>query len=220
MVHSFYEKPESQQKKLIFFVALAVSILFVGTLLIAFITEVYWISLITAPFIMIAAPFIDTPMGKKKGKLIYYSPMFITERQENHKIIFHGGTLFDYCFALDFSLPGPQRTREILSGYLEGLLNFIEQHESSKEDVMLEGTSYILQENAAKRLGFRSVPTQGIYSIILVVNYPTLIIAYSISKNKLSLPDLRKIKTYRSSVKELSNNKLYIKDLYEKLAKK
>lgn len=149
MKHRFYQKSEKKQKQFILIVSLGLLVVFLVTLYLAFITKQYWLSLIIAPIIMMAAPFIDTPMGKRNGKLTYYSPMFITEKADHQKTIFHGGTLFDYCFTLDFSVPGYARTRWILLGYLKGLLNFIEAHqELDGETQVLEGTSYILDRKS------------------------------------------------------------------------
>ncbi|GGF29796.1 hypothetical protein [Echinicola rosea] len=221
MKHRFYNKSEKSQKRFIILISIAVFMVFAFTLAVAFLTKQYWISILVAPLIMIVAPFIDTPMGKRSGKLVYYSPMFITERLDNDKTVFHGGTLFDYFYVLDFNLPGYARTQWILLGYLKGLLNFIEKHQDAVHDQMvLEGTSYILQDNAAKKLGFHPISTEGIQQLILLANFPTLTIAYSLSKNKLSFPDLRKIKTYRTSLKQLREKQPFIKSLHNSLEKK
>lgn len=221
LAHPFYQKPlKEQQTQLFWSVAILVlSIVFLVVL--ALITSWYWIMMLIIPVIMVAAPFVDTPLGKKNGKLIYFSPMLITEKPGAHKIILHGGTLFDYFHVLDSKMSGAQRTRFIIQSYLEGLLCLMEAYPTPQNPpLVLEGTSYILQDNAAGKLGFEAVPTNGAQLLIMVLNYPTLIIAQSISRKKLSFPNLMKTKTFRTTLDQLKEKEDYIRQLHRLLGEK
>ncbi|MDW5290343.1 hypothetical protein R6X41_16085 [Formosa sp. PL04] len=85
----------------------------------------------------IIAPFFDIPTLKRKGKLIYYSSLFIAEKEKKGLIIIHGGSLFDYIFVLDKSFNGKQSTNFILQKYLEGCrLLLIFRRPTTKEIIL------------------------------------------------------------------------------------
>ncbi|WP_051554531.1 hypothetical protein [Maribacter antarcticus] len=92
--------------------------------------------------------------------MIYYSSLFITEKEQKGIIKIHGGSLFDYVFVLDKTLSGKQRTNFILQKYLEGLLNLIDVCEKDGNTlVKIKGTTYILNERTANKIGFNSIKT-------------------------------------------------------------
>lgn len=130
----------------------------------------------------------------------------------------HGGTLFDYVFVIDRNMNGKQRTKFILQQYLEGLLGLIANYENNQsQDIKIRGTSYIINERTAKRIGFKVVETDGIQTLILIYNYINLLISCSIAKGKLSFPNLKEIKTFETSLKGLVDRKDFIRNMNEKL---
>ncbi|WP_101022999.1 hypothetical protein [Salegentibacter salinarum] len=181
--------------------------------------EWYLLPIFVAPLILsVLAPFIDTPQGKKQGKLIYHSPLFITEREKNGKIIIHGGTLFDYYYLIDRNWKAKQRIRYILRQYILGLVKLTESYnENEAAEITLEGTSYILNERTAQKLGFTKKRTDILQQIILTYNYLQILLANSLAKNKLSFPAVGKVNTYTASLSTIKRNKNYLKKLAEKL---
>lgn len=166
--------------------------------------------------ISIIAPFFDTPSLKKSGKLIYYSPLFIIEKPKNGTIKIHGGTLFDYYFVIDKKMNGKQRTNFIIQQYLQGLLCLIEEHKNDK-NLKIRGTSYIMNKRTAEKIGFKIVKTDLLQKMILTYNYFNIFISNSISKNKISFPNLKEIKTYEADFQRLNERIDYIEKLNDKL---
>lgn len=164
----------------------------------------------------IIAPFFDMPSLKKSGKMIYYSPLFLTEKQKNGLIKIHGGTLFDYYFVIERKMNGKQRTDFIIQQYLQGLLSFIEAHKKDTQ-MKIRGTSYIINKRTAEKIGFETVKTDPFQKIILTYNYFNILISNSIAKNKLSFPKLNKTKTFEARISQLLERKEYIKKLNESL---
>jgi len=148
--------------------------------------------------------------------MLYYSPLFITEKPKNGLIKIHGGTLFDYYFVIDKKMNGKQRTNVIIQQYLDGLLKLIEQHENNKE-MKIRGTSYIINKRTAEKIGFKIVETDILQKIILIYNYFNILISNSIAKNKLSFPKLNKTITFDTDVSQLLERKNYIKKLNKSL---
>ena len=193
--------------------------MFLGFVFITLLLEWYYLSLFVAPLILsVLSPFIDTPQGKKQGKLIYYSPLFITEKEKNGKIIIHGGTLFDYYYLIDRNWEGRQRIRYILRQYILGLVKLSESFKKGEaEEITLEGTSYIFNERTAEKLGFQRKRTNLLQQFILTYNYLQILLANSIAKGKLSFPAIGRVNTYTAKLLAIKQNNAYLLQLAEKL---
>lgn len=101
---------------------------------------------------------------------------------------------------------------------MEGLLNLVEGNQTKKtENVKISGTSYIIKERTAQRIGFEVVKIDFLQKAILMYNYFNILITYSIAKGKLSFPKLSNTKTFEASLNELIKRKDYIRELNEKL---
>jgi len=115
-------------------------------------------------------------------------------------------------------MKGNQRTIFIIQQYLQGLLNLIEVNEKNKvDDLIIRGTSYIIKERTAQRLGFKVIKTDYIQKLILIYNFFNVLITYSIAKGKLSFPKLKETKTFETKLNELVDRKVFIRNLNEKL---
>ncbi len=144
--------------------------------------------------------------------MTYYSALFIAENPKNGVITIHGGTLFDYYFVLDRQSSGRQRTAIIIQQYLEGLLSLIEEQATNK-DLIVRGTSYILNQRTAEKLGFTQVKADGLQYMLLIYNYFNLLLSNSMAKNKLAFPRLNNSKTFEAEVSQLLERKEYIESL-------
>lgn len=217
--HGFYAKTRRQQNQLLLLMGLTFFVVILLLVFISWITRFYFIGILLIPITLsVIAPFIDTPALKKSGKLIYHSLLFLSEKEKNGIIKIHGGTLFDYVFVIDKKMNGNQRTNFILQQYLQGLLNLIEENENSNvNDLTIRGTSYIINDRTARRVGFKSVRTDNIQKLILIYNYFNVLITYSIAKGKLSFPKLGASKTFEANLSTLVEKKEYIGNLHNKL---
>ena len=164
------------------------------------------------------APFLDVPMGIKKGNLVRYSPMFITSKEVKNKIQLHGGTLFDYYFCLPQFNSASKRKKEVLLAYLNGLLNLIEQKESSPKLQVL-GTTYILNPRTAKKLGFSVVKPQVGQKMILIFNYIPILIANSLLHKKIVFPNISSCIGLKAEIKDLARQKERILELTNRIKK-
>ena len=218
-IHKFYQK--SPREKQFFYLKLgllALGIILSGALLAVW-TEVYWLPIFILPIAMtIFASFVDVPSLKNQGKLTYYSPLFMVEKPKKNKVIIHGGTLFDYYFVLDRQLSGNQRTKLILWAYLKGLLELLKDFETSylKADT-IRGTSYIINDRTAKKIGLQKVNTDIIQLLIIFFNYANLTCAHSLAKAKLSFPNINNVNTYEGKLQDLYEKRDYLIKLERKL---
>jgi hypothetical protein len=164
--------------------------------------------------ITLIAPFFDVPSLVEKGGLKYYSLFLLAEKEKKGIIKIHGGTLFDYYFVLSKNMNGQERTKLILLEYLKGLINLIKEEE---ENIIIEGTSYIINERTANKVGLKKVSTNGLQWIILAFNYINLMTSISMAKKTIQFPNLNKVNTYRAKVIDIKKKEQFINRLILKL---
>ncbi|MTI26277.1 hypothetical protein [Fulvivirga kasyanovii] len=215
--HAFFAKPVRQQNLFVWKVGAGLLLCILGVLTLAWVLNFYLLVLVVPVLIAVAAPFIDVPMGVKTGQFTHYSPLFIASREHKGEVVVHGGTLFDYYFNLKEVKP-TDRKKVILLSYLKGLISVVENYEhEGREDLVIKGTSYMINERTARKMGFRLIATDSFQKIILILNYIPVLIAYSYSKGKLSFPDLSKVITLKASVKTLAEHKAAMLRLVQRL---
>ncbi|WP_255554019.1 hypothetical protein [Mesonia aestuariivivens] len=130
----------------------------------------------------------------------------------------HGGTLLDYYFVLNFKWNSKQRTNYIIQQYLEGLVNLIEEYEKNNvRQIRFTGTTYILNKNTAKKLGFTITKTNSLQLMLLVLNYFNVLISNSIAKGNFSFPNVTKSISFEAKLDDLVKKKASIKALSNKL---
>lgn len=208
MEHRFFQKNESEQRRLLLKTGAGLFAVTIAILAISYLTGFYILVFLIPIVILIAAPFIDLPMGKKSGKFIYYSPLFITEKVRNNRVTVHGGTLFDYIYTINPAMQGRERTRFVLYGYISGLLNFISVHEDQDDDdLKIRGTSYIINRRTAKRFGLQPVRKDFFQILLLLFNYIPITLSYSFLKQKLQLPKISDVQTYEGTLSEMAAHK-------------
>ena len=208
MEHRFFQKPESNQRKILFFLGSLLFLFCLIIVLVAYLTGFYLLGALIPIAILIAAPFFDLPAGKKNGSFKYYSPFLITEPKKDGLVIFHGGTLFDYYYTLSPDIEGRERIRYVLYGYVLGFLRFISEHEKSdSEDVTIRGTSYIINPRTASRFGLEPVQKDFLQILILLFNYIPLTLSNSFLKQKLSFPKLSNVQTYEGNFEQMADQK-------------
>lgn len=221
MQHNYYLKSRKEQNQIQIKIGLVALFFNLIVLALSILTGLHLLLLISITITLsIIAPFLDTPKLKKTGKLIYYSTLFIAEKEKNGEIIIHGGSLFDYVFVINKNLNGTQRTKFILQKYLEGILNLMETCEKNNNtSVKIKGTSYILNERTANKLGLKIIKTDYIQKLILTYNYVNILISNSIAKRKISFPKISNIRTFESELNELIERKEFIQELNSQLKK-
>ena len=213
MKHRFYKKSKKEQNRILVIIAICAITFILLSIIISLKSGLYLIGLLTfAITLSIVAPFFDTPSLKKSGELIYYSPLFIAEKQKNGIIKIHGGTLFDYYFVIDKKMNGKQRTNFIIQQYLQGLLCLMEKH-GDENEIKIQGTSYIMNKRTAEKIGFKIIETDFLQKVILTYNYFNILISNSIAKNKVSFPNLYETKTFETDFRQLIERKDYIEKL-------
>lgn len=219
MDHPFFNKSRKEQRQIQLFVGIVGLFVIILSATISWILGIYvfWF-LVTAITLSIVAPFFDIPAMKRRGALIYYSPLFLSEKLKKGVLKIHGGTLFDYVFVIDKRSSGAQRTRLILQCYVEGLLSLIDTYQGSgSNEIKVRGTSYIINKRTAGRLGFRVVQTDGLQKLILLYNYFNVLITLSLVKGKLSFPSMSSVISFESTIEGLSKRKAFLKELHYKL---
>lgn len=222
MKHKFYLKTKKEQRQAQFKLAGVAIFLNLLLLLLLWAIGLPILGLLCISITLtIVAPFFDVPSLVKQGQLIYYSPLFLIEKEKDGVITIHGGTLFDYYYVIDRKLNGTQRTNLILKGYLDGLLHLIEEYErKAPNSIKIKGTSYIINERTASKIGLKKVETNWLQRFILSFNYFNLTTSYSLAKAKLSFPNLNNTHSFEGDMDTLIQQKAYLLRVKKMIVKK
>ncbi|UZH54093.1 hypothetical protein JRG66_08755 [Salinimicrobium tongyeongense] len=207
MRNKFFELSSKQKRRFYIKLISIVLSLLIPIFFISFYFKIYFLAPITFWIVLsVIASFFDMPSMIKNGKLQYESSLLISEKEKDHQITIHGGTLFDYYFVLNKDDNGKNRRNFILSEYLNGILNLVASN-NEKPNLEITGTTYILNPRTANKIGFEVQKTKPAQLIILILNYPNLVFTRSFANKKLSFPNLKNIKTYKSNIQKLEENK-------------
>lgn len=218
--HPFYAKSAREQR--VVQIRIAVAAVAVNTVLatLCVLAGLYPLPLLfIAATLSVIAPFFDQPAMKKRGDLVYYSSLFVAERERNGVIKVHGGSLLDYAYVIDRSLNGTQRINQVLIGYIDGLLNLLAVHrDRDLSRVMIRGTSYIVNERTARRIGLKQVANPPIQVLILAFNFVNLTVSLSLARGRLSFPTLSNTSTYEGRLSEIAAREHFLISLRRRLA--
>jgi len=196
--HRFYSWSRTKQNLFLFFcyslffliILLSFSGLFFGHI---------W-SLCLFPLIFIPAQLVDTPTGMRRGRLLYFSPLFLVEQDKDNNFILHGGSLFDFLFVFKWHDAGETARRRLVTDFLSGLLAFTHYLKANDlGDAVVKGSSYFFSYRNAKRYGFDVDSTAQSQQIILSMNYIVILATYSFTRGKLALPPISHMKTVQST---------------------
>ncbi|MBL6448696.1 hypothetical protein JMN32_20455 [Fulvivirga sp. 29W222] len=217
MEHVFFLKAEKEQRLFLLKISAVLLLSILIVLSLAWLFNFYLLVVIIPVLISIAAPFIDVPTGVKSGQFTHYSSLFIASSERKGEVAVHGGTLFDYYFNLASVKPA-ERKKVVLLSYLKGLMRLVEKYEEDgREELVIKGTSYVINERTAEKVGFKPVRTDFLQKMILALNYIPVIIAYSYTQGKVGVPDLSKVITLKATIKELADHKEAITRLVQRM---
>ena len=166
------------------------------TLWIKLLTEIF-LGFLLIFFIVPIMQFLITPFFRLIGLYKHISAMmyFITVNDKIYHL--HNGTSFDYLMVMMNANVGIELRHRILEYYIEGLLELIRQIENQKlpSVLIVRGSSYFFSKRTVEKLGFELTKTSIFVKLNFILNYLDLIWMYSLSRGKLTFPNLMNIKT-------------------------
>ncbi len=171
------------------------------------------------PLLIPVSQFAVSPLFSLLGIYQYLSPILLMYLPANSSIELHHASSFDYLFLWHQMKDCPDRKKQILIYYLEGLINLIELIEARKvsPDVVIEGSTYFLNERTSKIIGLSLFRTGKIRKICLYLNFLDLLWMYSFACRKLQLPSLKHPGSLRGNGWQLLKNKHKLIGLYRRL---
>ncbi len=166
--------------------------------------------------------FCFTPLLKLTGVYRYYSPMLLGYTPSATRIELHSGSSFDYLLVMSGIKPGIAIRNTLLGFYLEGLLYLIGQIERGKipGTVLIEGNSYFFNRRTAQKVGFTESRSSWFHTLNILVNFIDIVWMYSLSKGRLSVPALLKVKRVTITGSKLVDRKAIIANLHTALYEK
>jgi len=220
IIHRYYILPKRDQKRKVWSFVFNLLISIAVIVFMAWSTNVWIILVLIQPVISIYAPFIDVPTGRKKGQIIYYSPLLLSSALKDKKIQLHGGTLFDYYYTLSLHKSESRNKKAILYSYMEGMLNMLDQLDTKQDDIIIEANAYFINPHTAERIGFKKVRTKNFQKFIMLLNYLPITISYTIAMGKLSFPDIFSLKSYECRMGDLRRNRDLLQQMFDRINSK
>ena len=177
-------------------IAMLLTIVLILTLWIKLLT-IFYTGFLLIFLIVPIIQFLITPFFRLIGLYKYISPMMLYIALNDRICDLHNGTSFDYLRVMVNTNVGIILRHNILDYYSEGLLELIRQIENKKlpSDIIIRGSSYFCSERTAEKLGFKLSKTSIFVRLNFILNYIDLIWMYSLSRGKLTFPNLKNIKT-------------------------
>ena len=159
--------------------------------------------------------FFTTPFFRLIGIYKYVSPMLLVFTPNHNRYDLHNGTSFDYLFINRGQTSGRSWQNRLLVFYMEGLLQIIKEIEAGDLPATLQvtGCSYFFSQQTAARLGFTTKPTTIYEKLNILINYVDLFWMYSLSKGKISFPDITKTSRATITGANLVENKMQLAQL-------
>jgi hypothetical protein len=130
----------------------------------------------------------------------------------------HGALPFDYLWLFCWQQRGRPAVRRILLWYVDGLIALAREVETGQihPETEISGTSYILNGNSLRRLGFKIENAPG-GAVGGVLTFPTQFLTYSFARGRWSLPPIHRTKKATISAAELRSRLGPLLDLRERL---
>ncbi len=204
---------------------LAILLFSVGTILmVAFFdlakTNLLWV--LSLPLLASIFMFTTTPFMVLLGVYKYLSLMLLVYNPNKKVYDLHNGTSFDYLFLMRKVKAGAAAKRIMLSYYLEGLLQIIQEIKTGDlpDSLVISGSSYFFSERTAEKLGFTIQKADSMVYFNSAFNILDLTWMYSYAHGRLRLPRLSAIKKASISGEDLLKQEAYIIKLKEALADK
>jgi hypothetical protein len=201
--HTFYQKSDSEQIRILWKFGTLLFLIFTLILVIAHLSASYLLGFLINIEFLIAVSVLDLSMGRKNGKFIDYSPLLISDQERENKIIVHRKTLFDYLCTIMRKLKSSDHTKYNLCGFPLGLINLNSEYENQdNENMWIRGTSNIINEKSVKQFGLHPVQIDFAQYLVLLFYYIPITISNSFIKQKLHFSNLSDISTYEGEKSE------------------
>jgi len=160
------------------------------------------------------------PMSRILGLSTYLSPMVLTFGKDVKDYQIHNVMSFDYLINFKWSERGKTAQKKILAYYFEALLHIIHKIETNElpKSVKVVGNSYFFNARTAEKLGF-TISKANVYRILnSIFGCIELILLYSFSQGKLSVPKFWKLRKVSISGEKLVLKKDLIQQYFDSLS--
>ncbi len=177
-------------------------------------------ALLLLPLIPVLESLLLTPLYRLNGRFVYYSTtLFVTRSDKGLQL--HAGTLYDYLTLLRRHRLGRTMQRKLTQQLLQGLLGLCDDIAQGHipPDTVVSATSYFFSDRSASRLGFSAADVSVTERFNLMTAALSLAVRLSISKGRVSWPDLNKIRQMQTTAANLLAHRATIERLLPSPAK-
>lgn len=213
---NFYKNPVWVQWSVALLLLLCFLLACVGVVALILLNPIW--TLLTLLLIPISQ-FAVSPLFTLLGIYQYVSPILLIYLPTQKSYELHHASSFDYVFLWQQMKHCPDRKKQILVYYLEGLINLIKLIEAKKvsADVVIEGNTYFVNKRTSRLMGLSLTEAGKFKKACLYLNFLDLLWMYSFTCKKLQLPSLNHAGYLKGSGHQLVANKHKLLSLYHRL---
>ncbi len=159
---------------------------------------------------------ITTPLFRKLGVYLYYSPIMFTVPFGLRTLELHVGTTWDFFRQTNLT------EQQMILHLAKGLLGLIEAANNGlvPQTMKLRGTVYYFRAETLKRFGFTSRKMNPVETFVFLLNWLELVLLHSIIKRRLTFVQLSSVRVVHATITDVIHHKAEIERLVDSLVRK
>lgn len=171
--------------------------------------------LLLLPIVFSLVQFCLTPLLRGLGVFRYYSHFLMANTSDTSLLDLHTGTTFDFVLHFSINDSGSRSRNFIISEILNGLLKIIHEIEIGKIHAhqKIVAAPYFISQRTIYKFGFKEKEPSFLDRIFIVGSFFDILLMYAFTQNKITLPEVWKVKTVEISAWQLVAKKGYLMKL-------
>lgn len=176
--------------------------------------------LVLLPAVFSLVQFSLTPLLRGLGIFHYYSDFLMANTSDSSSLDLHTGTTFDYFLHIGLRLKGIRARNYIASEIIDGLLVIILHIEQGeiKSSKKIVASPYFASLRTIKKFGFKTKAPCLLDKIFIIGSFVDIMMMYSFTKNRITIPDVFKLKQVEMEAGDLVTKKDYLLKMKKKFS--
>ena len=195
-------------------------VLGIGLTLFLLLSIIFWFKLIAIslwyllllPFVFSLVQFCLTPLLRGLGVFHYYSHFLMANTSDTSLLDLHTGSTFDFVLHFSINDRGSRSRNYIITEILNGLLKIIHDIENGTihANQKIVAAPYFISQRTIYKFGFKEKEPSFLDRIFIVGSFFDIMLMYAFTQNKITSPEVWKVKTVEINAWQLAAKKDYL----------
>ena len=168
--------------------------------------------LLLFPIVFSLVQFCLTPLLRGLGVFRYYSHFLMANTSDTSLLDLHTGTTFDFILHFSIKDSGSRSRNFIITEILNGLLRIIHDIENGTihANQKIVAAPYFVSSRNIYKFGFKEKEPSFLDRVFIVGSFFDILLMYAFTQNKITLPEVWKVKTVEINAWQLAAKKEYL----------